>query len=189
MGVHGDHPPRWTSRAPFLIAAVLLLSIGFLIVVKVTTASGATSARAIDGVRCDQAEQVAYHVHVHLDIIDAGRPVTIPAQVGIPSGGQCLYWIHTHDTSGVIHVEAPANERSKALTLGDFMDVWGRGPITGSSVAGVSVRGAQALTVIVDGRPYTGDPNAIPLQAHRRITLEIVPPEMQQPAFAFRDGQ
>jgi hypothetical protein len=78
----------------------------------------------IDGVSCDQLEQTAYHHHVHLTIYINGQPVPFPAGMGI-AGGQtnptCYYWLHTHATDGVIHIEAPAQ---RSFSLQNFLDIW-----------------------------------------------------------------
>ena len=142
-----------------------------------TSGQTATADRPIDGIPCDQGEQPAVHFHAHLDIFAGGRQVTVPAGIGIPSSGLCVYWIHTHDTSGVIHIEVPAGRTVRSFTLGDFLAIWGKGPTT-----------TTRAVVIVDGRRYSGDPDGIVLTAHELITLEISPPEVSQPGFQFRQG-
>jgi hypothetical protein len=42
-------------------------------------------------------------------------------QIGIPSN--CFYWLHTHDESGIIHIEAPLH---RDFTLGQFFDIWNK---------------------------------------------------------------
>jgi len=154
--------------------------------VRSTAGETGTTPKSINGIRCNRLEQLALHIHAHLDIFLGDRQITVPARIGIPSSGLCIYWIHTHDTTGVIHIEAPADQASRSFTLGDFLAIWGKGPITSTSVAGVPIGHGQQLVVIVDGRHYTGDPNRILLKAHGRITLEIVPPENPQPDFKIR---
>ena len=63
------------------------------------------------------------HIHQHVAILDHGRAVTIPEDVGRPLVSQCYYWIHTHTPDGIIHVESP-NFRS--FTLGNLFDIWGQ---------------------------------------------------------------
>src|SRR3954451_23322185 len=89
-----------------------------------STASSPSLAPRIDGIPCVQ-EMLNYHVHSPLSINAAGKPVTVPANVGIKIGNSfsCLYWLHTHDSSGLIHVEAPHVIHP---TLGQFFDVWGQ---------------------------------------------------------------
>src|SRR5437868_2753692 len=88
--------------------------------------SGSQPGRAIDGISC-QSEMLNYHIHAHLTLYKDGKPVPLPADVGIPFsqaiGGQhyCLYWLHTHDASGVIHIESPT---ARLYTLRQFFDIW-----------------------------------------------------------------
>lgn len=138
--------------------------------------AGAAVHEPIRGIRCDHLLQPVVHLHAHLDVFVRGRPVTVPTHVGIPRDGSCLYWLHTHDTSGVVHIEAPAAAVDREFTLGDFLAVWGNGPGLTGSVA------------IVNGRRYSGDPADIRLVAYELITLEVGAPEVQQPGFRFRAG-
>lgn len=59
------------------------------------------------------------HIHPHLQIIFEGQNEVIPANIGLSS--DCEKVIHTHDTDGVIHVEAQDNRQ---YTLGNFFSVW-----------------------------------------------------------------
>jgi hypothetical protein len=60
------------------------------------------------------------HIHQHLDVFDNGRRVTVPAGIGI--GDTFISPLHTHDTSGVMHVESPT---IRPFTLAEFFGVWG----------------------------------------------------------------
>ena len=51
------------------------------------------------------AEGTVLHIHQHLDVFDNGKRVTVPAGIGI--GDTFISPLHTHDTSGVVHVESP----------------------------------------------------------------------------------
>jgi hypothetical protein len=78
------------------------------------------TALTIDGVQCNSVEQLVFHNHVHLDIFINGQPFTIPSQIGILPG-KCFYWLHTHEDSGIIHIESPV---ARNYTLGQFLDIW-----------------------------------------------------------------
>jgi hypothetical protein len=80
-------------------------------------------------------------------------------------GGRAFYWLHTHDASGVIHIESPVRRR---YTLGEFFDVWGQ-PLGPNQVG--PVRGH--LTILVDGAVVAGDPRDIPLDEHSVIQLDL----------------
>ena len=142
--------------------------------------SKAASGQTVDGIKCETSEQVAYHIHAHLAVYVDGKPRQVPNGVGIPNsvtrdangvvpiaaGGKCFYWLHTHVSDGVIHVESPSQ---RTYTLGEFFDVWGQplnptqvGPVTGT------------VTAFYRGKLYTGaDLRAIPLTAHADIQIDI----------------
>src|SRR5579859_425038 len=99
-----------------------------LLILFVVLASGIALARvtskSIDGISCDFAEASTYHVHAHLSIVVDGKEVAgPPANTGIHFEHLCLYWLHTHDSSGIIHIEAP---HRISPTLGNFFDIWGQ---------------------------------------------------------------
>ena len=62
------------------------------------------------------------HIHQHLDIYVNGKKVTVPALVGIDTAGQFLTQLHTHDTTGILHVESPTK---RSFRLGEFFGEWG----------------------------------------------------------------
>jgi hypothetical protein len=148
-------------------------------------ASGAT----VDGIACQSNEQVAYHIHAHLAIFDNGVQQTIARGIGIPGpetvqsgdvvSGKCFYWLHTHDASGIIHIESPTR---RVYTLGQFFDLWGQ-PLSGSQVG----RATGTVTVFVNGKRFSGDPRSIALTPHKVIQLDVgkaVPPK----PFTFAQG-
>jgi hypothetical protein len=156
----------------------------------------------VDGVQCLGNESLAYHIHQHLTLYQDGKPVTLPAFIGIPSGtnipgGTCYYWLHVHDTTGVVHVESPTTQN---YTLGQFLDVWERTTQLdaqgggGIQVSDVFVRALRAASpgdihVYVGDRAVT-DYTSIPLTAHELITIEIGVPLVAPPTtYAFPSGE
>ncbi len=120
----------------------------------------------VDNIYCDALEQTAYHIHAHVSIYINGTLSPIPQNTGIASDGSCYYWLHTHDTTGVIHIESPTQ---KDYTLGNFFDEWS------TNFSSLGYPSQLALTagwqIWVDGKPYTGDFHNIPLTAHKLITM------------------
>ena len=55
------------------------------------------------------AEQLDYHIHVHLDVSIRGLHVPVPPNVGIDFVDQFLTVLHTHDATGVLHVESASS--------------------------------------------------------------------------------
>ena len=126
----------------------------------------------IDGIECQGMEGAVEHIHTHLQIFNRGRAVQIPAGVGIPQGGQCLYWVHTHTADGIIHIESPVK---RTFTLGQFFDIWGE-PLSRTQAASGRTAHGHALRVTVNGKPWTGDPAKIPLRDREEIVIQSGPP-------------
>jgi hypothetical protein len=149
-------------------------------VAPVQSQAPAAAYPSIDGITCQNTEQSGMHIHAHVSIFINGSSVPIPANVGIAPNGSCLYWLHTHDASGVIHIEAPSGT---AFTLKGFLDIWkSRFQELGYPSELDQSSGWQ---VYVNGKAFTGDFHAIPLQAHTLITLAFnspgVPPDTSYP--------
>ncbi len=142
------------------------------------------AGQPVDGIRCDQMEGSLMHIHQHLTILDHGKPVTIPDDVGRPVIGQCFYWIHTHTPDGIIHIESPS---FKTFTLGNFFDVWGE-PLTKTDVAGAHPKKNERIVVWVNGSRYTGDPRGIQLSQHLDATIEVGPPYTRPLPFTQWNG-
>lgn len=78
-------------------------------------------APVINDISCDTMEHFTLHIHAHLNIFINGEGYSIPSNVGIIPN-QCIYWLHTHDDTGIIHIESPEN---RTFILGEFFDIWG----------------------------------------------------------------
>jgi hypothetical protein len=154
--------------------------------VPLASISGAASGGTVDSIQCDASEQVAYHIHAHLAVYVDGKLRPIPYGIGVvepavsetprgPFAGatRCYYWLHTHATDGVIHVESPTETQ---YTLGQFFDIW-RQPLDRTHVGPV----AGAVTAYVNRSAYTRDPRGIGLGEREDIQLDVgtptVPPQ------------
>lgn len=149
--------------------------------------------QTIDGVGSNQMEQLAYHIHAHLAIYVNGSQKTVPYGIGIEQpwstqadgssefvdSGAAFYYLHTHDDTGVIHIESPTQT---LYTLGQFFAEWNQ---TLSSTQIGSYKGA--VTVFVNGAKYTGDPASIQLKSHDVIQLDLGKVVGYQP-YSFASG-
>jgi hypothetical protein len=114
------------------------------------------------------SEGTVLHIHQHLDIFIDGKKETVPAEIGILTSPQTVFSpLHTHDTSGIIHVESPTEA---SFTLGQFFDVWGV-RFTQSCIGGYCAGDGKTLQVFVDGHRVTGDPAQVELQPHQEIVV------------------
>jgi len=139
----------------------------------------APAGETVNGISCDAMEGNRIHIHQHLSLMDHGKEVPIPNNVGRPLIRQCLYWIHTHTPDGIIHIESPT---MRTFTLGDFFTMWGK-PLTRAQAASMKSGKGAPLKFWVNGKPYTGDPRKIQLTAHADIVIQFGPPYSKPPAF------
>jgi hypothetical protein len=164
-----------------------------------------------------------YHVHAFLGFYNNGSAVALSDGIGMAEpeddgdynvnnttlhnwtnyATMCYYETHTHDASGVIHIETPSPTcgentnntvpcSGSEFTLGDFLAVWG----VQITPVGVFSNGVPILNGAVQiytsgqvsrgGPPpnsaevgsnyyslYTGDPNAIALYSHEVIFVDV----------------
>ena len=97
------------------------------------------------GLTIETKEQLAYHVHAHLDVFIDGKHRTVPAGLGIviddpdvrtfDEGGElsyggieecatpCISPLHTHDVTGVLHTESATTEGNTLRQLFAEWDV------------------------------------------------------------------
>jgi len=145
-----------------------LIAIGMVVAIAggVYLSQTSNNQLIVDGVRCDPTEFVDYHIHAHLDIFIDGQPDAIPAGIGIKPN-ECLFWLHTHNTSGIIHIEAPAN---KDFTLGQFFSVWGQ-TFSNSQIFDKITTDKETLHVYVNGTKVNGDLRNIKIKAHDEIVI------------------
>jgi hypothetical protein len=113
------------------------------------------------------AEGTTLHIHAHLDVIVNGRPVTVPAEVGIDGAAEQISPLHTHDTTGVIHVESPVQA---TFTLGQFFTEW-QVSLASDHIGSLTADATHQLRAYVNGKAVDGDPAAIVLHAHDEIAL------------------
>jgi hypothetical protein len=142
-----------------------------------TYAAGDSSAggvgQRVQGIACDGSIPVQ-HIHVHLTLIANGVQRAIPLAVGVLGAeeisnfvvdGRCFYWLHTHDATGIVHIEAPD---SAQYTLGKFFAIWGE-QLSRSNVGGFQ----GDVTVYIDSTKYEGDLSALAFKERQQITLIV----------------
>jgi len=147
----------------------------------------------------EDAEQLQYHVHSHLDVFVDGNPIIVPAGLGIditnpgvhtftsdgvksyggiavPCATACISPLHTHDISGVLHTESATH---KDNTLGQLFIEWNV-RLT-STCFGKYCAPATPVLFYVDGARFTGDPTTIALSNLKEIAIVVGTPPAQIP--------
>ena len=128
---------------------------------------------AADALPALATEGNVLHIHQHLDLFVAGKALTIPSGIGVNESARFISPLHTHNTTGIIHVESPY---TAVFTLGEFFDIWGV-RFTATCLGGHCVDDRHSLQVYSNGELYKGDPRLIPLTAHQQITVVYGTPE------------
>ena len=126
-------------------------------------------------------EMLTVHYHAHVDLLVRGVRVPVPALVGIDSIKQTISPLHTHDVTGVVHIESGEDI---GFTLGQFFTEWGQ-PLSGTTVGPVTLTQGEQLLVYRDGKRVAGDPAAIPFTKHGEFFIWVGPassPPKQPPS-------
>jgi len=148
---------------------------------------------AAAGLPAFKSEQLFYHVHAHLDVFVDGKAVVVPAGLGIGGdknakvevqngqtvsglvGGKCsqpcISPLHTHDESGILHVE---NDKERQITLGQLFTEWG--VRFNTDCVGGYCAPDKPYKVFVAGQPFTGDASTIVLKNLEEIAVVIGAP-------------
>jgi hypothetical protein len=151
--------------------------------------AGTVSLGEVAGLRALNTEGEVLHFHPHLDVLVDGKPVAVPAEIGIDAAGGKISELHTHDASGVLHVEAPDN--AHRYVLGQLFAEWNV-RLDATHLGGLTAGGGNTLTAYVGGKQATGDPKQIELLPHREIALVFGPAGQHvtvPSSYQFPDGQ
>ncbi|MGN6170910.1 MAG: hypothetical protein ACTHQQ_22480, partial [Solirubrobacteraceae bacterium] len=162
--------------------------------VLASNASAATGA-TVDGIQCNAGEKLVYHVHSHVTVFVNGSPRQIPYGVGIApprrvqqtsrgpfvAGGSCFYWLHTHASDGIIHIESPSK---RTYTLGNFFNIW-RQPLSPNQVGPVKGK----VTAFYNGQVYKDNPRDIPLGSHTQVQLDVGSPVIAPEKVSFAGSE
>jgi hypothetical protein len=124
------------------------------------------NGKPIDGVACFINGQI--HRHSLISIYKDGKRLGFPTAVGRPLHGcNHAYELHTHDVTGIIHMETDV---AKTFKLGQWFSLWGQ-PLNRNGTAGLA--GPVRFYVIDNERitRYDGNPYDIQMLPHREILI------------------
>jgi hypothetical protein len=140
---------------------------------------GSGTGKSIDGIDC--ASSVMYHLHALVSLYKDGVRLGLPQEIGLRG---CAYEMHTHDRTGIVHMEAPA---AKPFRLGQFFSVWGK-DLSQSSVAGLA--GPVRYYLIANGKitPFAGDPKSIVFTRHLEVLIVVGKAPAMVPQYEWPAG-
>ncbi len=176
------------------------------------TVKGA-SGNPMDGTSCGlmgEPGQTAYHVHAYVGLYVNGVWEAIPQAIGMkgpiePTKGsppqpsdtyevqqaQCFYQIHTHDYSGIIHIEDPTKPQDLTYktiqpyaSLQTLFDLWGV-PFNATTVASFSgvvslytgtSQMINGLDTVTSYTPFGGAAGDLKLAHHEAVWIVVGTP-------------
>jgi hypothetical protein len=129
------------------------------------------AAAAKAGLTMLDREMLEVHYHAHLDVVVRGVRVVVPAGVGIDGRRRLISPLHTHDPTGIVHIESA---QDIPFTLGQFFTEWGQ-PLSPTRVGPVTVAEGEQLRVYNNGKRVSGPPQALKFTAHAEIVVWVGP--------------
>lgn len=161
-----------------ITGTVLLLGLmGFIYLQVQNMVNINTLYPPVNNIPCATGMSIHYHVHVHVSIYIRGKAVTIPQGIGLGANGMCDYYMHTHTSDGIVHIEAPAPASN--LALDDFLSIWYQRFQTLNFPQQLTLQ--TGWKIFINGKPFTSvavtSPlnTEVPLAAHDAVTLEYGP--------------
>ena len=128
------------------------------------------------GLPSSSTESLTVHYHSHVDIFVNGKSEPIASSIGRED--QSLFSpLHTHATSGLIHIEAPQDQH---FTVGMLFTEWGV-RLTNDCIGGYCSPDTK-LTAYLDGTSYTQPISTIILEKGEEIAIVIGSPPANIPS-------
>jgi hypothetical protein len=126
----------------------------------------------IVGAHFPPQSDTGYHVHAVLRIYVEGKQVEVPSQIGIDQQEGYLAPLHTHDASGIIHMEATEPYPFK---LSQFFTVWGV-KLTNSQIGAYKAGNGNVLALYANGAKVP-NPAEYAMKPHDRLVLDYGNPK------------
>ena len=193
----------WTAVALFVAVVLVATAAAALPPPRTTKAPWSRPADPLGlarraGLKPEPHEFFGYHVHAHLDVFVDGKPIRVPAGIGIEIGDPavkrfpepdgsvgyggispackqpCISPLHTHDPDGILHTESA---RARPNRLGQFFTEWNV-RLSRRCVGGYCGR----VRFVVDGTAYKGNPRDITLTDRKEIAIVIGKPPKSIPS-------
>lgn len=109
------------------------------------------------------------HIHATLTITQDGKLIEVPANAGI--AGDCIHPVHTHDATGLIHMDYP---KPIVFTFGDLFDTMGI-VLTDTQIGSIKTSDGYTIVVTVNGEEVHRF-RTIALTDNAKIRVTIISP-------------
>jgi hypothetical protein len=121
-----------------------------------------------------------YHIHAVLRVFDNGKPVEVPQGIGIDPASNFFASLHTHDATGVMHMET---DNPFPFTLGQFFTIWGV-KLSKTELGGLKATGQNKVQTFVNGKPIA-DPVTYEPKSHDKIVVAYGKPGSAPKTFQY----
>ena len=137
------------ERATQLFIAANIIAIGLIVGATILSNNNGDNGKdegdSILDVCLSEHSSDLTHYHATLEIYIRGEQIDVPAETGVDSN--CMRGIHTHDATGVLHIESPTAMEAR---LEHFFDIWDQ-PLSESELLDATVADGESITLAVDG--------------------------------------
>jgi hypothetical protein len=154
--------------------------------------AAASAGAPVGRLRCSAGDG-DHRVGAHVELFAHRRVVVVPAGIGMApplrargayvTSARCSYPLRTREPTGLLELDP----RAGPLTLGDLFAIWGQ-PLSASRLAGFRAPSGTRVAAYLNGRPWPGDPQAIPLRRHAVIVLEVAGQVAPHASYRFPRG-
>lgn len=141
------------------------------------------NGKPVDGVNC--LTSAKWHQHALISIYKDGKRLGFTDGIGrMHAGCYHAYEMHTHDVTGLVHMEAAVDRNFK---LGQWFSLWQK-PLSRDGVAGLA--GPVRFYIIENGTitRYDGNPYDIPMRPRREILIVTGTPMTVVPRYQWPLG-
>ncbi len=129
---------------------------------------------------------------VHVELFAENRVVLVAEGIGARpplrynggriTGARCFGQLVTIDPTGLLLVR-----RGARLVVGDLFRCWGQ-PLSDRQLASFRAPPGTRVAAYVDGKPWIGSPENVPLSPHAEIVLEVGPHVPPHSSYTFPPG-
>ena len=153
------------NKTPFVLGIIILLILAFVFwaFTGISKNSNLCQETPAELYNIGGHDGISMHIHPILKIIIDGQQQRISSGIGVLPG--IMRPVHTHDSSGEIHVEAPC---FREFTLKEFFDVWNK-ELSSECIFDYCTNNGT-LSTKLNGKEIT-NPQNILLKNHQEILI------------------
>ena len=140
----GSKSRRWIPITTWSLIGAGIIGLGWWMAQPTKSDGMVALASSSDLSLCVSHGGLSLHIHPHLRIIIDGEEQAVPANMGVTPN--CLRPMHTHDGTGIIHIESP---RIRNFTVEQLFGIWGK-EFSDTQFMDTKLDGDRQLKVFVD---------------------------------------